>query len=149
VVSFTPTNSGGSHYDALVLDEIVDFNTSTIIEASGAGAEADTGSSCVAPIADTSNDCLKLGAASWWGGATTGSNGSGWTLDDGWNNNDIQAVTVVSKAVSGADTTDPTVTLSASDEWCVAGLAIRGASAGGGGGSKPWLASIGNQGFLT
>lgn len=126
-VSFNPVSPGGTHFSGLVLDEIENFDATTPIEVAGAGSTG-TSTTPVAAIADNANDALKLGAASCWHAATF-SAGSGWTLDGTLNvNSPNQAASCVSKGVTGADTTDPTWSLTASGAWTASGLAIRGAS---------------------
>ena len=126
-ISVNVTSPGGTTFHGLVLDEVENYNATTFLEATGTNSSG-TSNSAVGALADTSNDCLKLGVASWYGGAD-GSNGSGWTLDDGYTSNSIQAATCVSKSVTGADTTDPTISLTASDQWAAASIAIRGIGA--------------------
>lgn len=126
-ISVNVTSPGGTTFHALVLDEIEGFNATTFLEAAGSNSSG-TSNSAVGALPDTTNDCLKLGVATWYGGAD-GSNGSGWTLDDGYTSNAIQAATCVSKSLTAADTTDPTISLTASDQWAAASVAIRGISA--------------------
>lgn len=153
VVSYNPTSPGGTHFDSLIYDEIEGFDTGTPIEAAGAG-NTGTSSSPSANIADTTNDCLKLGVLTWWDaetGTPTNTNTlNGWTGDGLDEGNSVQAALGVFKSVTGADTSDPSATMSAGTaQWAMSGIAIRGASAAAALFDTEWYPTEANEGPLN
>lgn len=121
--------NAGTWYISAILEEYSGRHA-TLIECAGATATGISAAPSV-NLADSANDCLKLGVCSWYAASPTGSAGTGWTIGASTvNDNAVQATCCIYRDATGTDTTDPLWSLSASDQWFAAAVAIRAAASG-------------------
>jgi hypothetical protein len=133
--TLTATNAGTlnvDEYQSIAALEISGHDTGTLLEvAAVTNSGSSTGPS--ANLADTTNDCLKIATCTAANVVNINSANNGFTLfDDAYTqNSSFQMNGAAYLSVTGANTVDPSWTLSGSSGWVAAALAIRGAAGGG------------------
>jgi hypothetical protein len=135
--TLTATNAGtsnGDEYQSIAALEVSGHDTGTLLEAA-AVTNSGTSTTPSANLTDTTNDCLKIATCTAANVVTLNSANNGFTLfTNAYTlNSSFQMNGAAHLSVTGANTVDPSWTLSGSSLWAAAALAIRGTAGGGGG----------------
>jgi len=129
-VSLNFSGGDANKYSSLSVYEVSGVHTD-VIDGTPATSTG-TSTAPVANIPDTATTTDLVFGVMTCTNTNTATAGSGWTLGNGYNDNDVQMTSVLLRTTSSAGAFDPTWGLGSSDTWYAAGIALKGITGGGG-----------------